>query len=94
MSSIPKRGFSIIEIIVIVVVVALVGFLAWRAYEALTDEEAVTESTTSNSIDESNSDEDLPKLESKSDLSAAQATVESVDPDQLDTTELDTVLVE
>ena len=82
------KGFLAILIAVAIVVLALV---AWQTYDAARDN-AGTEDQTQSEMQESATTEELPTVNESSDLDAAQDAVEAVNPESLDTQELDAIL--
>lgn len=89
MSKTSKYGFTGIEIAVIVAVVAILGLLGWRAYDLWQDQNSDSSSSSSQSTPDP---ENLPAVESTNDLDEAQKAVESVNPDDLETSEIDEAL--
>ena len=82
------KGFLAILIAVAIVVLTLV---AWQTYDAARDN-AGTEDQTQSEMQESATTEELPTVNESSDLDAAQDAVEAVNPESLDTQELDAIL--
>lgn len=83
-----RSGFSVVEVLIVVVVVVIAGLVAYKGYGAYT----ANKSTGSSSTSQASETQSLPTVESKSDLDAAQKTVENVQPDQLDTAPIDETL--
>ena len=83
------KGFLAILIAVAIVVLALV---AWQTYDAAQDNAGTEEDQTQSEMQESATTEELPTVNESSDLDAAQDAAEAVNPESLDTQELDTIL--
>lgn len=83
-----QKGFGAVEVLLVIVLLAIIGFLGWRFYTNQ-DKDSNTQEPTSQTTET----DQVPEVNSSSDLDEAEDYLKSSDIDkELDTSEIDGVI--
>ncbi len=80
-----QAGFSIIEVLVVVIMLSIGGVVGWKFYELQKNQSNLASSSQTT---DSRSAETIPPINSLADLNIASKTIDEIDVDQENDTDL------